>query len=230
MRILLVEDSSRLRGLLTECLLKAGYVPDAVATAAEFEQHAAAGSYTAYVIDLGLPDLDGMDLIERRRDQSDTTPILVVTARASIPDRIIGLDHGADDYLVKPFNHDEFLARLRALLRRPAQLAPPEISSGGLKVCAESGEASYRGERIALRPTEARLLKLLVQRKGRIVPRSTIEAAIFRLAQDCCANTIDQVVSRLRRALGERSPALQIKTIKGTGYTLDISSDALDAS
>jgi two-component system response regulator TctD len=228
MRILVVEDSSRLRSLLTECLLKAGYVPDAVATAAEFEQYAAAGGYTAYVIDLGLPDLDGIDLIRKLRNHSDITPILVVTARASVPDRIIGLDHGADDYLVKPFNHDEFLARLRALLRRPVQLAPLEISIGTLKVCAESGEASYQGERIALRPTEARLLKLLVQRKGRIVPRSMIEATLFRLAQDCCANTIDQIVSRLRKALCERSHEIQIKTIKGTGYTLDASPHTLD--
>jgi two-component system response regulator TctD len=228
MRILLVEDSSRLRNLLTECLLKAGYVPDAVATGVEFEQYAAAGSYAAYVIDLGLPDLDGMDLIEKRRDRSDTTPILVVTARASIPDRITGLDHGADDYLVKPFNHDEFLARLRALLRRPTQLAPLEISSGGLKVCAESGEASYQGERIPLTPTEARLLKLLVQRKGQMVPRRTIEATLFSFTQDCCANTIDKVVSQLRKALGERTHALRIKTIKGSGYALDVSPDRVD--
>src|SRR3954452_3957823 len=113
MRILIVEDSVRLASLLTECLLKASYVPDAVATAAEFEHCADSGSYAAYVIDLGLPDVDGMDLIRKRRNRSDETPILVITARASILDRITGLNRGADDYLIKPFNHDEFLARLR---------------------------------------------------------------------------------------------------------------------
>src|SRR5262245_36547005 len=132
MRLLLLEDSARLRDLLSETLREAGYSLDIVASAAAFQKAMDEVRYDLLMIDLGLPDGDGVDIIRTLRSGGASVPVLVITARSSVQDRIMGLDVGADDYLVKPFNHSELLARVRALLRRPAKLAGPEVRIGRL--------------------------------------------------------------------------------------------------
>lgn len=134
MRLLLLEDSVRLRELLGETLRDNGYSLDTVASAGEFRNVVAATAYDPLIVDLGLPDGDGLDIIKALRSARTPTPILVITARSSVHDRIAGLDTGADDYLVKPFNHSELLARVRALLRRPVKLAGPEFRIGRARV------------------------------------------------------------------------------------------------
>jgi DNA-binding response OmpR family regulator len=222
MRILLVEDSARLRDLLADCLSSAGYITDAVSTAADFQELACRVRHSLYVIDLGLPDRDGIELIKDVRSQASSVPILVITGRVSIHERVRGLDSGADDYLVKPFNHAEFLARVRALLRRPAIIAIRELRAGHVKLNADTGEAFCREHRIPLRPSEARLLRLLAQRQGQIVHRRSIESTIFQLENLSSENALDQLVSRLRKVLSGYSAGIAIRTVKGAGYILEL--------
>ncbi len=132
MRLLLVEDSKRLQDLLSESLASAGYKLDVASTAAEMFSVVEAVNYDLLIVDLGLPDGDGLTAIKSLRARGATTPILIITARGSIDDRVSGLDSGADDYLIKPFNHSELLARVRALLRRPADMHGPILKRGSL--------------------------------------------------------------------------------------------------
>ena len=142
MRLLLVEDSARLRELLSESLRGADYPLDVVGTARDFSAAIASAEYDLLIIDLGLPDGDGLALIRELREAGNTTPVLVITARAAVDDRVAGLDSGADDYLVKPFNHTELLARVRALLRRPRALREPIVQVGNVAYNEKTGENS----------------------------------------------------------------------------------------
>jgi DNA-binding response OmpR family regulator len=221
MRILLVEDNARLRDLLGECLRDANYSVDLVENAREFRDAAAAAKHSLYIIDLGLPDGDGIDLVEALRKSSVKAPILVVTARAGVHDRVSGLDYGADDYLVKPFHHLEFIARVRALLRRPFEMRPFELQAGGLVLNETSGQVLCLGQRVELRPSEQRLLALMMRRNGEVVPREMIENNLSDLTRELSPNAIDQLVSRLRKAIGMFPSGLKIRTIKGIGYALE---------
>src|SRR4029077_13954963 len=184
MRLLLVEDSVRLRQLLGENLRGADYPLDTVGTAAEARAAAAVVRDDLFIIDLGLPDDDGMSLIHESRSAGCNTPILVITARAGINDRIAGLDSGADDYLVKPFSHLELLARVRALLRRPPDMRQPIVQIGRLVLNEATSEVRADGRMLDLRAAERRLLALLIRQAGRIVPKSSIEERFSELGRD----------------------------------------------
>lgn len=164
MRILLVEDNAKVGPLLREYLNDAGYAVDLAASVAQFEGLAKTFSYGLYVLDLCLPDGDGSQIISLLRAAKQTAPIIVTSARAQVSDRVSGLDCGADDYLVKPFHHSELLARIRALLRRPAPVTPQCLEAGNLVLDCASGEIACRGRRLVMRPTERRLLALLMRR------------------------------------------------------------------
>ncbi len=221
MRILLVEDNRRFGALLTEHLTDHGHVVDCAATAADFRELALTFAHDLYIVDLGLPDGDGIDLIAELRRAGCTKPILIITARGGVEDRVRGLDRGADDYLVKPFNYRELLARIRALSRRPAAVEPDRVEAGDIVFDRTSGEFFSGGRRIDLRPSERRLLALMICRSGRLVSRATIEGALQCVGGERSPNAIDKLVSRLRRTLREAGAGIAVKTVKGAGYVLD---------
>jgi two-component system, OmpR family, response regulator len=219
-RLLLVEDSIRLQALLSESLRGAAYPLDVVGTVAEARAAMAEVTYDLFIIDLGLPDGDGIALIHEARMAGCKTPILVITARAGIDDRIVGLDSGADDYLVKPFSHLELLARIRALLRRPPDLREPILQIGRLMLNETTSEVRAGGRIVGLRASERRLLALLMRQAGRIVPKSTIEERFSEFGRELSGNAVEAHVSRLRKALEETPAGVSIETVRGVGYAL----------
>lgn len=220
MRLLLIEDSTRLQELLGETLRDAGYRLDVGATVAELKNLARSVAYDLIIVDLGLPDGDGLLGIRELRSTGLAVPILVVTARGTIEDRISGLDSGADDYLIKPFNHAELLARVRALLRRPAEIRGPRLEVGSLVFDEGTGEAHCEGRSIDLRPSERRLLSLLMRRRGTVIPKSSIEEALSEFGRELSPNAIEALVSRLRKALADANCTVTLGTVRGLGYVL----------
>jgi two-component system, OmpR family, response regulator len=221
MRVLLVEDSSRLGTLLCEGLRDDGHAVDLVATAGEFKSATATVAHDVYVIDLGLPDGDGLQLIMDTRAAANKRPILVITARASISDRVAALDCGADDYLVKPFNHTEFLARIRALLRRPLEVCISRINAGELTFDRTTGEVFCCGQPVYLTPSERRLLSVMMQRLGKVVSRVAIEENVWDCDHPSTPNATDQLVLRVRKTLRSLTSGLEIRTVRGLGYVLE---------
>jgi DNA-binding response OmpR family regulator len=217
---LLVEDSERLQELLSESLKNAGYMLDVVATVAELFNSVAAAAYDLLIIDLGLPDGDGLGAIRSLRATGVLLPILIITARGSVDDRITGLDSGADDYLTKPFNHAELMARVRALLRRPSELQGPVLRRGKTEFDQAKDEVRCAGRPLQLRLSERRLLSALMRRSGAVVAKSAIEGTLSQFSRELSPNAVEALVSRLRRALGEADSGITIETIRGVGYRL----------
>lgn len=220
MRLLLLEDSDRLRLLLSETLREAGYLLDEVATAAAFQEAADEVKYDLLIVDLGLPDGDGLDIIRALRSRKISTPVLVITARSSVNDRIVGLDVGADDYLVKPFNHSEFLARVRALLRRLPNFAGPEYRIGKLTFREPSGQVMCEEAPLKLRPSEVRLFSLFLREAGSVIPKTAIEQTLSEFGKEITPNAVEVLVSRLRKALNEANTGVSLVTVRGSGYVL----------
>jgi DNA-binding response OmpR family regulator len=219
-QLLIVEDNLRLQQLLADALRRASYEVDTVATVAELLNSIAVAQYELIIVDLGLPDGDGLGAIRTLRSMGHATPVLIMTARASIGDRVSGLDSGADDYLIKPFNDAELLARVRALLRRPSELQGPTLKFGGLELDEVRGEVSCSGKPIELRLSQRRLLAVLMRRGGRIVPKSNLEDALSESARELSTNGLEVLVSRTRKTLVERSTGVTIEVVRGTGYRL----------
>jgi DNA-binding response OmpR family regulator len=220
MRILLAEDSPRLQELLAETLRAAGYGLDTVGTVADLLATAAAVTYDLMIVDLGLPDGDGLDAIRVLRTQGKATPILIITARGTIDQRVAGLDSGADDYMIKPFNNAELLARVRALLRRPADVSGPKISVGNTVLDDATGEFRCNENVLDLRPSERRLLTVMIRRAGTLVPKGVLETSLSEFRNDLSANAIEALVSRARKALTEAGSDAVIETVRGIGYLL----------
>jgi len=220
MRLLLIEDTPRLRELLVESVHAAGWRIDALGTCAEAEEAIATTSYDLLLIDLGLPDGNGLELIRALRREGRRTPILVLTARAAVDERIAGLDAGADDYLVKPFNHGEFLARCRALLRRSPETAPPILTAGGLVFDPAAGVLRCRNQDAPLTPRERTIVEILMRDAGRVVPKRKLENALSEYGDDISTNAIELAVSRLRKKLATLESGAALETIRGLGYLL----------
>ena len=221
MRLLLVEDNPRLQSLLVETLNGAGYGLDAVGTIADLFASAAVVEYDLVIVDLGLSDGDGLTAIRRLRAEGRTMPILVITARGSIDDRVSGLDAGADDYLTKPFNNAELLARVRALLRRPTGVIGPLIEVGNTSINLANLEVLCRGAPVELRFSERRLLMLLMRRVGALVPKSALETSLSEHGRDVSSNAIEALVSRARRTLTDAGSDVVIETVRGIGYKVE---------
>jgi DNA-binding response OmpR family regulator len=219
-QLLIVEDNLRLQQLLADALRRASYEVDTVATVAELLNSIAVAQYELIIVDLGLPDGDGLGAIRTLRSMGHATPILIMTARASIGDRVSGLDSGADDYLIKPFNDAELLARVRALLRRPSELQGPILKFGGVELDEVRGEVSCSGKPIELRLSERRLLAVLMRRSGSVVAKSTLEDALSDSRRELSTNALEVLVSRVRKALVEQSTGVTIEVVRGTGYRL----------
>lgn len=220
MKILLVEDSDRLRGLMAEALGRAGYTVDVVSTVADLLDHAPVTACDLVIVDLGLPDGDGLDAIRELRRRKFQAPILIVTARSSIDERVTGLDAGGDDYLIKPFNNAELLARVRALMRRPPDVRSSVHVVGNVAVDDNLAHVTCADKIIDLRPSERRLLWLLIRRPRTVVARGMIEDALADPGRETTPNAIEAVVSRLRKALAEAGADVEIQTVRSIGYVL----------
>jgi len=220
MRILLVEDEAEMAGALASALKRYDMIVDHVPTLAEAEEAISADVHAAVLLDRQLPDGDGLALIPKLRARADGVPIIVLTARGELADRVAGLDSGADDYLAKPFAVEELLARLRAVLRRPAGLQPDIIRAGRLAFDFGHREASVDGAPLELPRRELLVLEALVRRMGRTVLRSALEEAVYSFDDEIQSNALDTHVSRLRRKLAEADAHVEIHGIRGVGYLL----------
>ncbi len=220
MRILIVEDNQELAGLIAEGLRSAGSVTDRVTTAADARRVLAGTRYAAIILDLGLPDVDGLAVLREIRARKDAIPVLVLTARAGVHDRVAGLRAGADDYLIKPFAFEELLARLEALLRRPRQLVGLMLSVANLTFDTESKQAFVDEEPQVLSARESAVLEILLRRKGRVVPKKMVEDLLFGLGGEGSANAVEVYVHRLRRQLDDCGARALIHTVRGVGYMI----------
>jgi DNA-binding response OmpR family regulator len=225
MKLLIVEDNPALLDMISTHLRERGFVVDAVRTGGEALERVGAASYDAVVLDLGLPDMDGMDVLRGLRERA-MVPTLILTARDGLAHRIAGLDGGADDYILKPFDLAEFEARLRAVLRRPGLRAPPYPSFGDLSFDIACHAARVGERNIELTPREATLFEALIKNGARIVVRDMLADRLFGLADDVSANALDAIVSRLRRKLAMLESRVSIETMRGIGYRLHDGQDA----
>jgi DNA-binding response OmpR family regulator len=222
MRLLLVEDNERLLALTKNALARAGLDADGVTTAADADAALRVIAYSAMVLDLGLPDQDGLALLRRLRAAGNTTPILILTARGGVDDRVRGLDAGADDYLVKPFVQEELLARIRVLLRRPGSFLGQALDFGNLCLDTVSREVTIHGVPQPLSPREMAVLELLLRRAGRVVPKKVVEDHLFGLSGEVGSNAVEVYVHRLRKQPVEGGASAEIHTIRGVGYLIAV--------
>jgi DNA-binding response OmpR family regulator len=212
-RILLVEDDPALARGVSAMLRSKNYAVDVV----ECGEEAFASAMDEP--DLGLPDIDGIEVLRRLRKAGSKTPVLVLSARDAVADRITGLDHGADDYLMKPFDPDEMEARIRALLRRAAGEASPVIRIGALEIDPARATATLNGTGLALRRREWAVLERLAARRGKLVSKERLAAEIFGYDEPVAPNAVEVYIARLRRKLEPGGP--EIRTMRGLGYLLD---------
>jgi DNA-binding response OmpR family regulator len=218
MRILLVEDEKAMASALTAALSRHGVVVDHASTLELAEEACRSGVHDAVLLDRKLPDGEGLSLIPRLRQEQPGLPVIVLSALGSSDHRIAGLDHGADDYLAKPFSTEELMARLRAVMRRPAQIGPSTIVVGLLHFNLTERHADVSGVRLDLTRRELLALEILVRRAGRTVARSAVEEAVYGYDEDIASNTLDSHISRLRSKLAGAS--VEIHAIRGIGYLL----------
>lgn len=220
MRILVVEDDELLVDGLQVGLSMAGYAVDAVCTQADAEAALETGAYDALVLDIGLPDGSGIDILQALRKNSNDVPVLLLTARDTVADRIVGLDSGADDYLGKPFDLDEVSARLRALIRRAAGRGRPTLQWAGLVVDPVSLVATHEKRDVRLSRREFAVLRALMHRPDAILSKSQIEEKLYGWQEDIESNAIEVHVHNLRSKLG----ADVIETVRGVGYRMGMRS------
>ena len=220
LRILLIEDHLRLATSVVDGLAGYGFHIDTFATAGEGLAALRSVSYDAAIVDLGLPDRDGLELIGDIRSASKWTPVIVLTARDGIDDRVEGLDRGADDYMLKPFAMKELAARLRALLRRPGGPLGTTIDVGNLSLDTAARQLRVRGRTVVITPRELDALEVLMRRADQVVPKRLFEDAVYGLSDDVSPNTIEALVSRLRRRLAGIEASVSIHTLRGIGYLL----------
>jgi two-component system OmpR family response regulator len=217
MRILVVEDEPNLQRQLRETLEAAGYAVDSATDGEDGHFLGTTESYDAVVLDLGLPEMDGLTVLDRWRKSGLTMPVLVLTARNSWSDKVAGLDAGADDYLAKPFQTEELVARLRALIRRSSGNATSELTAGPVHLDGRSGRVTLDGVPVKLTAQEFKLLSYLMHHKGKVVSRTELIEHIYDQDFDRDSNTIEVFITRIRKKLG----AELISTTRGLGYSLE---------
>jgi two-component system, OmpR family, response regulator len=223
MRILVVEDDPDLQRLLAEALRDNGYVVDTASDGVEGHFLGDTEPYDAVILDLGLPEMDGIKVLEKWRKAGRVMPVLILTARDRWNDKVKGLDAGADDYVTKPFFTEEVLARIRTLLRRGAGISTSDIECGPLRIDTRAARVTVQGNPVKLTSLEYRLLAYLAHHKGRVVSRTELVEHLYDQDFDRDSNTIEVFVGRLRKKLGVN----MIQTLRGLGYKLD--EDAADS-
>ncbi|ASW05936.1 response regulator transcription factor [Rhizobium sp. 11515TR] len=222
MRILIVEDDINLNRQLAEALKEAGYVVDAAFDGEEGHFLGDTEPYDAIILDIGLPEMDGITVLEKWRGAGRTVPVLILTARDRWSDKVAGIDAGADDYVAKPFHVEEVLARIRALIRRAAGHASSEIVCGPVRLDTKSSKATVDGKPLKLTSHEYRLLAYLMHHKGEVVSRTELVEHMYDQDFDRDSNTIEVFVGRLRKKMGVDL----IETVRGLGYRIQAPTNA----
>jgi DNA-binding response OmpR family regulator len=220
MRVLIVEDEERLAQLIQHALSEQGLAADIAFDGEEALAWLDTASYDALILDLMLPDIDGIDLCRTIRKRGVQTPILMLTARDAIDDRVAGLDAGADDYLVKPFALAELQARLRALSRRPPNAVDTVLEAGGVTLDPAARRVWKNGAEIDLQNKEFRILEYLMRHPGQVLTRAMIADHVWGYDFPSVTNVIDVHIRSLRRKLGDPYPGELIQTVRGAGYRL----------
>jgi DNA-binding response OmpR family regulator len=220
MRLLLVEDNEELSKLLVASLASSGMDADPVATAADAVNVLRSTHYSAVILDLGLPDEDGLSVLRKLRSMQSAMPVLILTARDGVHDRVTGLRAGADDYLVKPFAMEELIARIEALLRRPGQLLGLSLELGNLAFDTVGRQLFVNGEPRMLSARELAVLEILLRRSGRVVSKRVVEDQIYGLSLEVGSNAVEVYVHRLRKSLQDLGATPVIHTIRGVGYLI----------
>lgn len=220
MRVLLVEDNGELVALLKRGLAQGGFSADSVGTAGDAAHVLSTMRYAAIVLDLGLPDDDGLTLLRDLRRRGDSTPVLVLTARDGVSDRVIGLREGADDYLAKPFAMEELVARLQALLRRPGNLLGRRLTFGNVALDTEGRQVIVDGTVRSFPARETAVLEILLRRSGNVAPKRLFEDHLFGLSGDVGSNAVEVYVHRLRKMLADAGATVKIHTVRGVGYLM----------
>ncbi len=220
MRVLIVEDNDRLAELTASGLERRGFSCDIAADLASAETALGEVVYDAVILDLGLPDGDGVDWLARQRRLQRYAPTLILTARNALEDRVTGLDAGADDFVIKPVEIEELAARVRALLRRPGPRAQTMLELGQLRFDTAARQARYGDNSMDLSRREADLLELLMRRAGTVVRRGVIEDSLYSFNEPVTPNAVEAIVSRLRRKLDEAGATDSLHTVRGVGYML----------
>jgi len=217
MRLLLVEDDAMIGEAVLAVLRSAHYAVDWVRDGAMADTALRSEHYDLVLLDLGLPRRDGLEVLRTLRARRNTTPVLVATARDAIGDRIAGLDAGADDYVVKPYDTDELLARIRALIRRSAGRAEPAFEHRGVSLNPATHEASLNGEPVSLSAREWAVLEPLLARPGTVLSRAQLEEKLFSWKDDVSSNAVEVYIHGVRKKLGSEL----IRTMRGVGYMID---------
>jgi heavy metal response regulator len=221
MRVLLAEDDKRIASFVSKGLRENSYAVDAVNNGEEALYQVSVNDYDLIILDVMMPKKDGFEVCREIRDDKNKTPILMLTARDAIEDRISGLDFGADDYLVKPFEFGELLARLRALLRRSSDIRPPKIVVADLEIDTISQRVWRSGNEILLTTKEYSLLEYLAREKGKVIGREEISTHVWDESFDVFSNSIEVYVNRLRAKIDKDFKVQLIHTRRGSGYVLD---------
>ena len=216
MKILVVEDEPRLQRQLSKALADAGYAVEVASDGLRAEFLGQTEQYDAVVLDLGLPKLDGLTVLRRWRDHGISVPVIVLTARSSWTEKVQGIDSGADDYVAKPFQMEEVLARLRGLIRRASGQVQSDLRAGDIALDPRAARVTRGGTPVKLTSHEFRVLAYLMHQHGRVVPQSELTEHIYASAADRDSNTVEVFIARLRRKLG----AGAIETVRGLGYRM----------
>ena len=220
MRLLVIEDEDRLSGILKSKLGEIGFAVDIAATAEDASIALELINYDAAVLDLGLPDGDGLAALTVARSAGKALPILILTARDAVEDRVAGLNAGADDYLTKPFAMTELVARIKALLRRPGGVLGMTLEAGNVRLDTIGRELTISGNPVRLSRRELAILEQMMRRFGRIVPKAVLEEKLYGIDEEPDSNPIPVHVHHLRRQLEAANASLAIHTIRGVGYIL----------
>ena len=220
MRILVVEDERDMNALIQKVLKKTGYSVDGCYDGNEAMNYLTGADYDMAILDVMLPGKDGYQIVREMRDRGMNTPVLFLTARDSIADRVKGLDLGADDYLVKPFDFDELLARIRALSRKQVGHRSNRFSLADLVVDTEGRQAFRNGREIQLLPKEFSILECLIRNKGRVMSRRQLEDNIWNFDEAPSSNNVDVYISKLRRKIDDGARVKLLHTIRGVGWVL----------
>ena len=217
MRVLVVEDEASLSQQLARALGEAGYAVDCAADGERADFLGQTERYDAVVLDLGLPNVDGLTILRRWREAGIAVPVLVLTARGSWHEKVQGIDGGADDYVAKPFRIEEVLARLRALIRRASGQVHPELRCGAVALDPRVAKVTLNGAAVRLTSHEFRVLSYLMHHRGRVVSQGELTEHIYSQTADRDSNTVEVFIARLRRKLG----ATLIETVRGLGYRIN---------
>jgi DNA-binding response OmpR family regulator len=220
MRLLVVEDEQRIAEILKNGLDRAGFAVDVVHLLSDAQEALALTSYDAAILDLGLPDGDGLKLLAELRPAPNRIPILVLTARDAVEDRVGGLDAGADDYMVKPFAMAELIARTKALLRRPGGALGVTLQAGNVVLDTVGRDVRVGDAVLQLPRRECAILEHLMRRQGRVVPKSVLEEKLYGMDDELESNAVPVHVHHLRRKLQDAAATAEIHTVRGVGYLL----------